>query len=146
MRELSSPFTFFYKHIFLFLWIAGFGIGTSDILLAGPQDPKWIQYMGVWVIIAVFIFFSTGDIKKVWMDENNIYVSNFSKTETIPLSNITQVNGSLFLSPKLVWFIVDPPSGFGEKITFIPKFRKTAGFSKHPLVEDLSKQLNIKTL
>lgn len=143
MKELSSPFTFFYKYIFILIWIVGFGLGTHEILLAGPENPKWIQYITIWALFASFIFFSTGNVKKVTMYKKKIVVSNFLKTEEIALSNIESVDGSTYLSPRLVWFNLKSSSGFGKKITFIPAIRKAKGIGKHPLVHELARDLEI---
>lgn len=143
MKELSSPFTFFYKFIFIFLWISGFALGTHEILLAGPDDPRWLQYMSIWVAFAVFIFFSSGNIKKVTMGNGKIQVSNFFRTEEIDIAAIESVDGSTYLSPRLVWFNLKEPCSFGTKITFIPAIRKARGIGKHPLVQELARDLHL---
>lgn len=143
MKELSSPFTFLYKFVFLFLWIAGFGLGTHEVLLAGPAEPRWLQYMASWIAIAVCIFFATGSIKKVSMAQNKLHVSNFFRTEVIDTSEIIVVDGATFLSPRLVWFILRSPSGFGTKITFMPAHRHGKGIGKHPLVQELAEELQL---
>lgn len=143
MKELSSPFTFFYKCIFILLWIAGFALGTHRVLLAGPADPRWLQYLIVWLGIAVIIFLSSGHVKKVTMGNGRIYVSNFLRREEIDIGDIESVDGSSYLSPRLVWFNLKKPCGFGSKITFIPAIRKSKGIGKHPLVFELIRELKL---
>lgn len=143
MKELSSPFTFFYKYIFILIWIVGFGLGTHKVLLAGPDDPRWLQYMGVWALFSIFIFFSSGNVKKVTMGKTKIQISNFLRTEEIDISDIASVDGATYLSPRLVWFNLKKPCSFGTKITFIPAIRKVRGIGKHPLVQELAKELDL---
>lgn len=143
MKELSSSLTFFYKFIVVLIWIAGFGFGTREVLLAGPSDPRWYQYASIWLIFGVFIFFSTGHIKKVILHKDHLVVSNFLKTVKVPVADIEAVDGSSFLSPKLVWFQLKKPSEFGLKISFIPERRMSPGIGKHPLVAELNKQLKL---
>ena len=143
MKELSSPFTFFYKFVFILIWIIGFGLGTHEILLDGPDNPKWLQYIVIWASFAVFIFFSTGTVKKVSMGKKTIQVSNFLRTEEIDISEIEAIDGATYLSPRLVWFKLKSPSSFGTKITFIPAIRKAKGIGKHPLVFELTKELDL---
>jgi hypothetical protein len=143
MKELSSPYTFFYKFIFILLWIIGFGLATHEVILAGPDNPRWMQYMIVWAAFAVFIFFSSGNVKKVTMDSEKLIVTNFLRTEEIELSDIESVDGSTFLSPRLVWFNLKKPCGFGRKITFIPALRRARGIGKHPLVHELARDLKL---
>lgn len=143
MKELSSPLTFFYKFVFLLLWIVGFGAGTHEVLLAGPDNPRWNQYMIVWALFALFIFFSCGNVKKVTMKGRKIQISNFLRSEEIDANDIDSVDGSTFLSPKLVWFTLKKPCTFGTKIAFIPALRKTRGIGKHPLVQELTEELQL---
>lgn len=143
MKQLSSSLTFFYKFIFIFLWIIGFGAGTRSVLLAGPDDPRWKVYIFAWAAIALFIFFSCGHIKKVAIHGKKLLVSNFLRTEEISLDEIESVDGSSFLSPRQVWFTLKTPCSFGRKIVFIPVARKSRGIGKHPLVVELAKELNL---
>ncbi len=85
------------------------------------------------------------NIKKVSLKGSKLYVSNFLRSEEIDISNITSINGSQFLSPKLVWFILKEKSGFGNKIIFIPQFRNTPQ-SKHPLIQELIDEFKIGNL
>lgn len=143
MKELSSPLTFFYKYIFILLWVIGFALGTHEVLLDGPDNPRWGQYMIVWATFAVFIFFSSGNVKKVTMRNNKIQISNFLRTEEIDISDIESVDGSTYLSPRFVWFNLKKPCSFGTKISFIPAIRKSKGIGKHPMVQELAKELNL---
>lgn len=143
MKELSSPFTFFYKYIFILIWVVGFGLGTQEVLLAGPEDPRWSQYLSIWAILSVFIFFSTGNVKKVSLGHGKIQISNFLRTEEIDVSEIESIDGSTYLSPRLVWFNLEADSAFGSKITFIPAFRKSKGIGKHPIIHELARELGL---
>ena len=143
MKELSSPYTFFYKYIFILLWVVGFGLGTQEVLLAGPEDPRWLKYVAIWAAITTFIFFSTGNVKKVSLLEGKVLVSNFLRTEEIAVSDIESIDGSSYLSPRLIWFNLKRDSRFGSKITFIPAFRKSKGIGKHPLLHELVKELDL---
>lgn len=39
--------------------------------------------------------------------------------------------------PELVWVHLRPPTELGQHIVFMPKVRWFAGFSRHPIVEEL---------
>lgn len=143
MKELSSPLTFFYKYVFILLWLVGFAAGTNGILLAGPAEPRWGQYLIIWIVIALCIFFSCGHVKKVTLKGKKLQISNFLKTVEIDVADIASVDGSSFLSPRLVWFQLRTPCAFGSKITFLPAHRKARGIGKHPLVQELARELNI---
>ena len=145
MRELSSPFTFFYKYIFIFIWFFGFGFGILDTLMVTePFSTTWMQYVAVWLGVTLFIFFTSGNIKKVLIDGDELVVTNFLKTDRLPLTGIAGVDGSTFLSPRLVWINLKEPSQFGSRIVFLPKHRLTKGLGKHPIVHELKEELKLK--
>jgi len=141
MKELSSPLTFFYKYVFLLLWLVGFAAATHEVLFAGPANPRWKEYMVVWIIFALFLYFSCGQIKKVGIGGGKVRISNYLHTEEIDIGEVESVDGSTFLSPRLVWLNLKKPCRFGRRITFIPAFRKARGIGKHPLVQELSREL-----
>ena len=144
MKELSSSLTFFYKYLAVLLWTGGFGLGTREVLLSGPADPRWLQYLAVWVLVALFILFATANIKKVSLGNKQLVVSNFIRRETIDIARVEAVDGSSYLSPKLVWFTLKEPSTFGSRITFIPRRRLAPGIGKHPLVPELRKEFGLE--
>ena len=146
MQTLSSKYTFFYKYIFILMWIFGFGFGAREILLVNPQfDDQWVQYALAWLLIGLFIFFATGSIKTVILDRDNnqLKVSNYLKTLIIDCDEITSVDGSSLLSPKLVWITLDKSSTFGRKISFMPAHRPTRSIGKHPMVVELREEFNV---
>lgn len=146
MQTLSSKLTFFYKYIFIFLWVVGFGIGAREILFFGNQfDARWLQYVTTWCGIAIFMYFSTGSIKKISINSINdqLEVSNFYRIITIDCSEIADIDGSTYLSPRLVWFSLKTGSIFGKKISFIPINRPGKGIGKHPLVQELRNKFDL---
>lgn len=146
MKLLSSKYTFFYKFIFILIWLVGFGIGTKEIIFMHPfYDAKWLQYTGVWLGIALLIYFITGSVKQVQLDpdKKQLIVSNFIKSTTINLAEIIDVNGSKFLSPRLVWIMLNKKSVFGEKIVFMPAHRPSRSIGVHPLVMELRKEFGV---
>lgn len=148
MQTLSSNYTLFYKFIFIFTWIIGFGFGTREVIFIDPSfDAKWIQYAGSWVGITLLIYFMTGSIKQVTLnrEKKRLEVSNFIKSETIDLSEIEDIDGSKFLSPKLVWITLKNNSSFGTKITFMPAHRPARGIGIHPLVIELREEFGLDT-
>ncbi len=144
MKELSSPLTFFYKFVFPLLWFGGFGFGGRKVIFSPESyDARWLQYVGLWLGITIFMYFTTGDVKKVYLDGKKLIVSNFFSTDQIDISQVSAVDGTTFLSPKLVWFTLKEPSSFGKKIAFLPRHRMSSGLGKHPLVHDLQKEFGL---
>lgn len=146
MQTLSSKYTFFYKYIFILIWICGFGAGAREVLFINPQfDGRWIQYVLIWLLITMFIFFATGSIKTVTLnrEKKHLTVSNYLKSETIGTDAIIAVDGSSLLSPKLVWIILKKNTRFGRKISFMPAHRPARSIGKHPMVMELRKEFDV---
>ena len=97
----------------------------------------------LWLAITLFIFFSCGHVKKVTLHGTTLKISNFLTTIEIDVSDVLAVDGSTFLSPRLVWLQLKTPCAFGSKITFIPAHRKARGIGKHPLVQDLAREFKL---
>ncbi len=146
MQTLSSKYTFFYKFVFILIWIVGFGIGAREVIFFSAEyDLRWTQYAVTWGAISVFIFFATGSIKTVIMDKKKkiLVVSNYFTTHEISFDEVEDIDGSSLLSPKLIWFILKDPSGFGQKINFLPAVRPQRSIGKHPMVIDLRKDFKL---
>ena len=146
MQTLSSKYTFFYKYIFILVWIFGFGAGAREVLIIKPQfDGRWFQYVLTWLLITLFIYFATGSIKIVTLDreKKQLAVSNYLKTETIDTAEIIGVDGTSLLSPKLVWITLKKNTPFGRKISFLPAHRPARSIGKHPLVMELREEFRV---
>ena len=147
MQQISAKFTFFYKYLVLLGWVVGFAWAGRTILFSPPYfTGQWLPYAGIWLLVAVLLILLTGSIKSVRLDHQarRIEVSNFLKTTSIDYREIAAVDGSAFLSPKLVWFDLKSASMFGKRIAFMPVHRWTGlGIGKHPLIYELRSQLGL---
>ena len=116
MRELSTRLTLFYKYILIVIWIVFFGCLTyKAVVLKMGEGSSYHHYIVVWGVIALFILFTVSNIKKVLLKKDKLIVSNFFRSEEINLSNIKGINGTTYLSPKLIWFTLKKRSTFGVK-------------------------------
>ncbi|WP_136795402.1 MULTISPECIES: hypothetical protein [Desulfosediminicola] len=144
MRALSSRHTFSYKYVYLSLWMCGFALGAKDVLLTGSSDPRFMQYIVIWALFSIFIYFCTGSIKKVIIKDQTLLVSNYITDRQIPLADIQSIGGSSFMSPKQVWFTLKGSGTSSVKISFIPVGKRVRGPGKHPMVKELAEELNIE--
>lgn len=136
------------KVIFPLLWIPLFGFGTLTMFTGGFQgadaSPKWMFLFG-WIAGSVFIYWSCVRLKEVSADENFLYVSNYLKEVSIPLSEIYDVTENVWLNIHPVTIHLKSPSEFGAKIVFMPKVRVFAFFSSHPVVDELKELAGLKS-
>lgn len=97
---------------------------------------KW-QFLIMWIIPSGFIFRYCAGLKRVCVDSQNLYVSNYRREITVPLSMIASVTENRWINihPVTVHFL--SPTEFGQEITFMPTVRPFAFWSRHPVVAEL---------
>jgi len=130
------------KVIFPTLWIAGFGIGTLLLFLRSadangnppPEHVKW-QFLVLWLAGTGFIWWGCVRLKRVRVDDALLYISNYRREITVPLSQIRTVaeNRWINIHPVTIEFWV--PTAFGERIVFMPQAASL--FTSHPVVGEL---------
>src|SRR5579863_832812 len=83
-RTLSSAQTFFMKLIFPLFWIAGFGFMALSPFLGRFRDNsdfdgmKWF-FLSVWLLGTVFVYWACVRLKRVRIDNEALYISNYIK-------------------------------------------------------------------
>jgi len=139
-RSLSSWQTWLMKIFFPAVWIPLFGFVTLMMFMVSPDvadlPPKWI-FLLVWIAASVFICWSCIRLKEVSVDDDFLYVSNYLKEVSIPLSEIYDVTENMWVNIHPVTIHLKSPSEFGDKIVFMPPTRYFAFFSSHPVVKEL---------
>lgn len=138
-KIISSRLTFVYKFIvpaFNVLTVGGVGV----IILTMRHETLGIHIILLVAIILVlmtsFVYFS---IKKIELDDDVLYISNFHETISVHRSNIEAVTQNVLFNPEVVKIKFKNGTIFGDSIRFTPKYRYFAFFSKHPIVEELQK-------
>ena len=148
-RRLSSLQTVLMKIVYPVMWIPSFGFVTFMMPFDGPNGrdfpPKWLFMVG-FVASAVFVYWSCVRLKEVSVDDQFLYVSNYLKEVSIPLSEIYDVTENKWINIHPVTIHLKSPSEFGEKIVFMPKTRSFAFFSSHPVVNELKKLAGSKNM
>lgn len=94
-----------------------------------------VEYFIVWLTVNVAIFWNMFSLKKISIDEKQIYVTGYKHTEAIPFSEVEYVSGSRFAFPEQAWFRTKDK----RLIVFMPKVRFSLfQFHHHPIVEELA--------
>lgn len=71
---------------------------------------------------SVFLYRFCGSLKKVRMENNYLYISNYLKEIQIHISNIVNTDGPENSTLRRIVLILRSPSEFGSKIVFAPSF------------------------
>ena len=115
-------------------------------LAQGPDaPPKWL-FLFIWLAGSAFIYWGCVRLKEVSVDTEFLYVSNYIKEITIPLSEIFDVTENLWLNIHPVTIHLKSPSEFGAKIVFMPTVRFFSLFSSHPVVSELKELARAKNM
>ena len=140
-RTLSSAQTFWVKFVFPWIWILLFGMGTFSLWTVPhpnmPAEIPWI-FLAAWLVGLVFTLWICADLKRVRMDQDTLYISNFRREIAVPLSEIDSVTENRWIRshPVKIWF--RHPTEFGDKVTFMPTVRMFEfTWAPHPVVEQL---------
>jgi hypothetical protein len=147
-RRLSSLQTFLIKVIFPIFWTTIWGIGTVVMFFTeeGKNAPPKFIFLLIWIIGIAFLYWSCIRLKAVSVDEDFLYVSNYLREISIPLSNIYDVTENRWINIHPVTIHLKSPSEFGDKIIFMPKVRVFSLFSSHPVVAELKELARMKSM
>jgi len=143
-KSLSSAQTMLMKFFFSPLWIGLFGAGTVAIWIdalddtkgSQPGDVKWI-FLLVWIVGSTMIWLLSVRIKRIEIDDSNLYISNYLREVSVPFDQIETVTEIRWTNPRQVIIHLRADTGFGRVVRFIPKVRFLGLFSAHPVVSDL---------
>jgi len=118
---LSSHQTFFSKFILPPIWIGGTGLG---LMKSGFGNARaWPVVFVGWIVASGFVYWSCARLKRVSIDEQFLYVSNYSNEIAIPFSDIGDVTQNLWINNQQVTIHFKVPNEFGGAIVFMPRFR-----------------------
>ncbi len=89
-----------------------------------------------WILGTIFLWFLCGALKRVRVDDHFIYVSNYLREVSIPLSLIDDVTENRWINIRPVTVYFRAKTAFGNHIVFMPK-SQFAFWRSHPVVEEL---------
>ncbi len=140
MQRVSTNLTLFYKFFIPVFWIIFFGALTTATFfygeeLSGAMPVKSLQ-------IGTLLFFISGALvlaltlmrlKRVEMNEEFVYVTDYFRNFRYPWHNIEAINEVKFLFFNIVSIRLKTPGTFGKRMTFIASKSQWEAFLKgHP--------------
>ena len=135
-RTLSSAWTFWTKFLFPAIWILAFGYGTF-LWSGGPPQTSFV-FLVVWIVGTTSILWFYVGLKRVRMDERQLYVSNYIQEIQIPFSTITEVKQNRWINSRPITIYFRDATQFGDKVTFMPK-QRIQFWSVDPVVNELKR-------
>ena len=124
MHRISSNLTLPLKIFLPTLWISFFGVFTVALLLSNVDQFAYFIYwklgmLGFFLAFTALFYFTTMKLKRVELDSNFVYASNYLKTYRYPFHNVekmTERDMGLFT---LMHVHLKVPGKFGKKIPFL---------------------------
>ncbi len=134
--------TLTYKIFLPTFWIVFFGIfggyvwlyNTEDIGSINASNFKLVYLLFFAIFLALF-YFTIMSLKRVEMDAQGVYVTNYFKHAKYPYANIEKIVESPFPFVKVVSIYFKEAGQFGEKVFFVPSKKRFQQFLiSHPEV------------
>ena len=126
MQRISSNFTLFLKIFLPTIWIAFFGAFTLAVLLSNVEQFPIFSFFYFKIGLAAFLliglgllYFTVMQLRRVELDGEFIYASNYFKTYRYPFNNIEKITERDLGLFGLLKIYLKTPGKFGKKITFI---------------------------
>ena len=120
-RTLSSAWTFWTKFLFPAIWILAFGY-VAFFWSGAPPQTKFV-FLIVWIAGTTSILWAYAGLKRVRMDERQLYVSNYFREIDVPFSAITNVKQNRWINSRPITIYFRDATQFGDRVTFMPKQR-----------------------
>lgn len=120
-RQLSSIVTLPRKFVYSVLSVAVFF--SVPWIFRAPGMPAFVPwlFLGALTFNALAAWKIEVPLKRVRLDDTNLYISNFVVETVEPLTNVAEVSLRAWMSPHVVTVRFHTATRFGPKITFIPK-------------------------
>ena len=112
-RTLSSTWTFWAKFLFPAIWILAFGYVTF-FWSGGPSQTRFV-FLIVWIAGTASILWAHAGLKRVRMDERQLYMSNYFREIDVPFSAITNVKQNRWINSRPITIYFRDATQFGRE-------------------------------
>ena len=137
MQQVSTSTTLFLKIFFPVFWIVFFSAFTMAVwrldvgALGGIPIGTFRIGILIFLLIGILVlYWSVMRIKRVEMDNDFVYVTNYFKNFKYPWHNVENIEERDFALFRSIHIQLKEPGFFGKKITFIASRRKFNSFMK----------------
>lgn len=124
MKTLSSPVTFLFKYIFPFGYLFIFLYSSWYLLFdkGAHIDKQCLAFLIGCVILAAYGFLLSFQLKRVSMDDKNLYISNYLRQIVVPAANLKNASEKGWMIPSTILLEFERETEFGDQIRFVPAF------------------------
>lgn len=124
-KRISSSLTLFFRLFVPIFWLVFFGAFTLGVLVLSESSPLFGNlYFKIGVVIfylvgATFLYLTLLRLKRVEIDADFVYVTNYFKTYRYPFHNIASIHETNLIIFRLVSIRFLEKGSFGSKIYFL---------------------------
>jgi CDP-diglyceride synthetase len=144
MQRISTNLTLFFKIFVPTFWIVFFGALTLSAFLMSYEYMGNMRRGTFQIFIALFflsgvfmLYITLMRLKRVEMDSDFVYVTNYFKTFRYPYHHVEKIELSRFLFFHTANIVLRESGSFGKRLLFIPSmFRFREFLKEHPLIRD----------
>lgn len=126
MQRVSSSATLILKFFIPTFWIVFFGLVTIGLFAVefdymGRIPASYLQFgmLSIYLTVLLLMWFSIMNLKRVEMDEESLYATNYFKTFRYPYTSIKEVKKKNFLFFKTLTFYLKDKGSFGTSFTCV---------------------------
>lgn len=126
MQRVSSNLTLFFKLFIPTVWIVFFTVFTITLFVSNEQQIPFLTspsfkypFLGAYLFFFMLIYLTLIQLKRVEMDKDFYYVSNYFKTYKLIYNDIDKITKTPIGRLMVVTFKLKAKGSFGKKITFL---------------------------
>ena len=146
--HVSSNWTLFLKILFPILWGVFFGLTTIIFWLSKEPSVGSMPIFNFRLLITSFfitgmavLYFSLMQLKRVEIDDNFLYITNYKDTARYPFHNIEKLEEANYFLFKIVHVHFKEAGIFGKKAVFLSNnFRLKEVLAKRTALGELYQQ------
>ena len=137
MQQVSTSLTLFLKIFLPIFWTAFFLAFTIAVWVLDGSTfggfPIQSFRIGMLIFLVVgmgLLYWSVVRLKRVEMDQDFVFVTNYFKNVRYPWHNIENIEERDFMIFRTIHIVLKQPGIFGKRITFVASRRKFNAFIK----------------
>lgn len=151
LEIISSRLTPVVKFVFPTVWLVLGGGVIATMWIGGLLDrqgappPEFVRSVATaaWLFGLVIGLRESSRLKRVRMDETNLYVSDYRYEAAIPFTSVEKVQQFRWLSNRPVVLRLKAPCAFGDEIYFVPRGRPLAFWQEDSIVAELRRRAGL---
>ena len=126
MQQVSSNLTLPFKLFIPIFWLVFFGLLTISAWVVSPETGGALASMNLRLAITAIFLTGAGvlyltllRLKRVEMDQEFVFVTNYFKSVRYPWSHIERLVQQQFLFFPIVYIHLKEPGSFGRRLVFL---------------------------